>query len=140
MAVIDNPMTFGRPRLDFASQGDIDEFVEMLGKYERGDVTPEEWRRFRLLRGEGASDWQPLVTLARLPHIDGVSCEARYCTIKGRDLFLIDAVDGTPGFQKPTVVAQGFTGSSLQVPATRDGRFYIRLRDARDQAVILNAS
>ena len=96
--------------------------------------------RFRLLRGEGASDWQPLVTLARLPHIDGVSCEARYCTIKGRDLFLIDAVDGTPGFQKPTVVAQGFTGSSLQVPATRDGRFYIRLRDARDQAVILNAS
>ena len=51
MAVIDNPMTFGRPRLDFASQGDIDEFVEMLGKYERGDITPEEWRRFRLLRG-----------------------------------------------------------------------------------------
>ncbi len=44
-------MTFGRPRLDFASEGDILEFVDMLGKYERGDITPEDWRRFRLLRG-----------------------------------------------------------------------------------------
>jgi sulfite reductase beta subunit-like hemoprotein len=51
MAVIDNPMTFGRPRLDFASEHDIDEFVDMLGKYERGEITPDEWRRFRLVRG-----------------------------------------------------------------------------------------
>ena len=51
MAVLDNPMTFGRPRLDFASEHDIDEFVEMLGKYERAEITPEEWRRFRLVRG-----------------------------------------------------------------------------------------
>jgi sulfite reductase (NADPH) hemoprotein beta-component len=51
MAVIDNPMTFGRPRLDYASQHDIDEFVEVLGKYERAEITPEEWRRFRLVRG-----------------------------------------------------------------------------------------
>jgi len=51
MAVIENPMTFGRPRLDFAKQHDIDEFVDMLGKYERGDISPEEWRRFRLVRG-----------------------------------------------------------------------------------------
>ena len=51
MAVVENPMTFGRPRIDFASGRDIDEFVDMLGKYERGDITPEEWRRFRLLRG-----------------------------------------------------------------------------------------
>ncbi|GGA06939.1 MULTISPECIES: hypothetical protein [Sphingobium] len=94
--------------------------------------------RFRLLRGDGSSDWQPLVTLARLPHIDGVSCEAQDCTIKGRDLFLIEAVDGAPGFEKPTMVTQGFTGSSLSVPAPRDGKFYIRLRDARDQAVILD--
>jgi sulfite reductase (NADPH) hemoprotein beta-component len=51
MAVIDNPQTFGRPRLDFASQHDIDEFVEVLGQYERGEITPEAWRRFRLVRG-----------------------------------------------------------------------------------------
>jgi len=51
MAVVENPMTFGRPRLDFAKQHDIDEFVDMLGKYERGEIAPEEWRRFRLVRG-----------------------------------------------------------------------------------------
>src|SRR5687767_7433890 len=51
MAVVDNPMTFGRPRLDFASEHDIDEFVDMLGKYERAEITPDEWRRFRLVRG-----------------------------------------------------------------------------------------
>src|SRR5688500_12026137 len=51
MAVAENPMTFGRPRLDFAQQGDIDEFVDMLGKYERAEITPEDWRRFRLVRG-----------------------------------------------------------------------------------------
>jgi sulfite reductase beta subunit-like hemoprotein len=51
MAVMENPMTFGRPRLDFASSHDIDEFVDMLGRYERGEIAPEEWRRFRLLRG-----------------------------------------------------------------------------------------
>lgn len=51
MAVVDNAMTFGRPRLDFARQQDIDEFVEMLGKYERGEIAPNDWRRFRLVRG-----------------------------------------------------------------------------------------
>src|SRR5687767_8104098 len=51
MAVVDNARTFGRPRLDFASQHDIDEFVEVLGRYERGEMSPEAWRKFRLLRG-----------------------------------------------------------------------------------------
>src|SRR5688572_25400706 len=51
MAVVDNPMTFGRPRLDFASEHDIDEFVDMLGKYERAEITAEECGRFRLVRG-----------------------------------------------------------------------------------------
>src|ERR671912_720108 len=51
MAVVDNAMTFGRPRLDFASQHDIDEFVDVLGKYERGEIAPDDWRKFRLVRG-----------------------------------------------------------------------------------------
>jgi sulfite reductase (NADPH) hemoprotein beta-component len=41
----------GRARLDFASEHDIDEFVDVLGKYERGEISPEAWRRFRLVRG-----------------------------------------------------------------------------------------
>jgi hypothetical protein len=30
--------TMGRARLDFASEHDIDEFVDVLGKYERGEI------------------------------------------------------------------------------------------------------
>jgi sulfite reductase beta subunit-like hemoprotein len=51
MAVVDDPRTFGRSRLSFAKTADIDEFALMLDRFERGDITPEEWRRFRLLRG-----------------------------------------------------------------------------------------
>ncbi|MEN3337341.1 MAG: hypothetical protein V7647_1017 [Acidobacteriota bacterium] len=51
MAVVDDPRTFGRSRLSFAKTSDIDEFVLMLDRFERGDITPEEWRKFRLLRG-----------------------------------------------------------------------------------------
>jgi sulfite reductase beta subunit-like hemoprotein len=43
--------THGRARLSFANQADIDEFVVMLEKYEQGQITPEQWRSFRLLRG-----------------------------------------------------------------------------------------
>jgi len=51
MAVTDDPRTFGATRLSFADTADIDSFVAMLGKFERGEITPDEWRKFRLLRG-----------------------------------------------------------------------------------------
>jgi sulfite reductase (NADPH) hemoprotein beta-component len=51
MAVTDDRKTLGRARLDFSSERDIDDFVAMLGKLERQEISPEEWRRFRLLRG-----------------------------------------------------------------------------------------
>src|SRR6187455_3500273 len=51
MAVTDDAKTLGRARLDFADEGDIDEFVDMLGKFERNEISPEDWRRFRLVRG-----------------------------------------------------------------------------------------
>ena len=51
MAVIDDVRSFGRGRLSFADERDIDEFVDVLGRYERGDISADEWRRFRLLRG-----------------------------------------------------------------------------------------
>ena len=43
--------THGRARLPFASVADIDEFVTTLERYERGEMTPDQWRAFRLLRG-----------------------------------------------------------------------------------------
>src|SRR5688572_22946324 len=43
--------TFGRARLSFADERDIDEFVTMLAKFESGEITPDQWRAFRLVRG-----------------------------------------------------------------------------------------
>src|SRR5262245_47380113 len=51
MAATEDRETLGRARLSFAEQADIDEFVTVLGRFERGEITPDEWRAFRLVRG-----------------------------------------------------------------------------------------
>ena len=51
MSAVDDQTTYGRARLGFASQADIEEFVSVLAKYERGEMTPDQWRAFRLVRG-----------------------------------------------------------------------------------------
>jgi sulfite reductase beta subunit-like hemoprotein len=45
------PTTLGRARLTFADTDEIDEFVATLDRYERGELTPDQWRAFRLVRG-----------------------------------------------------------------------------------------
>src|SRR4051794_8555689 len=47
----DKAIGVGRTRPSFADERAIDEFVDMLSRYESGEVTPEAWRKFRLLRG-----------------------------------------------------------------------------------------
>ena len=51
MAAVDDPKTLGRAKLSFANGAEIDEFVETLEKFERGELTPDQWRAFRLVRG-----------------------------------------------------------------------------------------
>ncbi len=51
MSVTDDYQTIGRTRLSFANTGEIDEFVATLERYERGELTAEEWRKYRLVRG-----------------------------------------------------------------------------------------
>ena len=51
MVAVDDPKTLGRSRLSFANEAEIDEFVETVGKFERGEITPDEWRLYRLVRG-----------------------------------------------------------------------------------------
>src|SRR5687768_12828655 len=51
MAATEDRETLGRARLSFAEQADIDEFVDVLGRFERGEIGPDEWRAFRLVRG-----------------------------------------------------------------------------------------
>jgi sulfite reductase beta subunit-like hemoprotein len=43
--------TLGRTRLSFADEAEIDEFADVLARYERGELTPDQWRAFRLVRG-----------------------------------------------------------------------------------------
>jgi sulfite reductase beta subunit-like hemoprotein len=51
MTTIQDKETFGRARLSFAQEADIDEFVSVLGRFETGEISPDEWRAFRLVRG-----------------------------------------------------------------------------------------
>jgi len=52
MSAVDNARsTLGRGRLSFESEADITEFAVILGRYERGEITPDQWRAFRLTRG-----------------------------------------------------------------------------------------
>src|SRR6187397_607853 len=51
MSAHDAVSTLGRARLSFASVADIDEFAATLDKFERGEITADQWRVFRLVRG-----------------------------------------------------------------------------------------
>ena len=51
MSVADDPRTYGRARLGFADEAEIDEFADVLGRFERGEIGPDAWRAFRLVRG-----------------------------------------------------------------------------------------
>jgi sulfite reductase (NADPH) hemoprotein beta-component len=51
MSAADDPRTHGRARLGFSDEADIDEFAAVLGQFERGDIGPDAWRAFRLVRG-----------------------------------------------------------------------------------------
>src|SRR4051794_284052 len=51
MAAVDDPRTLGRTRLSFAKESDIDEFADVLAQFERGEIGPDQWRAFRLVRG-----------------------------------------------------------------------------------------
>jgi len=51
MAYTQESSTPGRLRLSFAREEEVDEFVSVLGQFERGEITPDQWRAFRLVRG-----------------------------------------------------------------------------------------
>ena len=51
MSSLPDIRTLGRTRLSFADEAEIDEFVATLARYERGELTPDQWRAFRLVRG-----------------------------------------------------------------------------------------
>ena len=74
--------TMGRARLDFADEHDIDEFVDVLGKYERGEISPEDWRRFRLVRGTYGQR-QDGVQMLRIKIPQGIVTSSQMRTLAG---------------------------------------------------------
>jgi sulfite reductase (NADPH) hemoprotein beta-component len=51
VSIVEDPRTYGRARLSFASEAEIDEFARVLDQFERGDISPDQWRVYRLVRG-----------------------------------------------------------------------------------------
>ena len=89
--------------------------------------------RFRAVAADGAKgDWQPLVTLVRLPTVQNLRCPQaadQQCTLQGSELYLLDAVSTDPQFQQSTPVPDGFAGSELNVPHPVGQDLYVKLRD-----------
>lgn len=48
---IEEIIQVGAGHVGFSDEKDIDAFVEMLERFENGDITPDEWRAFRLING-----------------------------------------------------------------------------------------
>lgn len=91
--------------------------------------------RFRPVDPNGEKgDWQPLVTLVRLPKLQELRCpEAmdEQCTLRGSGLYLLDSVASDPQFRQSTAVPDGFAGSTLNVPHPSGQELYVKLRDDR---------
>jgi len=51
MDILEDLKTLGRTRLSFASDTEIDDFVATLERFERGELSPDQWRAYRLVRG-----------------------------------------------------------------------------------------
>jgi hypothetical protein len=94
--------------------------------------------RFRPIAGNGEKgDWQPLVTLVRLPALKELRCPDvadMPCTLAGTSLYLLDSISADPQFQQSTPVPDGFAGSTLSVSRPSGNELYVKLRD--DPSVI----
>jgi len=85
-------------------------------------------------------DWQPLITLVRVPVLEGVRCERaaeKQCTLNGDKLFLIDAVSSDPDFSNSVTVPDGFVAAALTIPQPKGKTLYLKLRD--DPSAVVSA-
>lgn len=76
-------------------------------------------------------NWTQLGTLVRTPVISAITCEpgATTCTVDGNNLFLLEAVGTSADFAGAKEVPTGFSDSTIEVPASTDGKLYLKLRD-----------
>jgi hypothetical protein len=88
-----------------------------------------------------SGDWQPLVTLVRVPTLSEVHCvdaADKQCTLSGQKLFLLDSVSSDPQFTNAVKVSEGFVDTSLPIPPPSGKVLYLRLRD--DPSVVSTAT
>jgi hypothetical protein len=97
--------------------------------------------RFRAVDGNVKGDWQPLVSLVRLPLLKELRCPEstdKQCTLHGTNLFLISAVASDPEFKRSVPVPEGFADSTLGVPRPDGTQIFLKLRD--DTSVVSPAT
>jgi hypothetical protein len=95
--------------------------------------------RFRPVSSDGTQgDWQPLVTLVRVPQLKELLCVegAPLCKLVGTDLFLLQQVGTDAQLASAVTVPEGFGDTTLNVPRP-NGTLYLKLRD--DPAVVNTA-
>jgi len=71
MPVAEAKSSLGRARLTFADEADVDQFATTLARFESGEITPDEWRAFRLVRGTYGQR-QPDVAMLRVKIPQGI--------------------------------------------------------------------
>ena len=68
MAEVELPNELGDGRLGFASEQEVDRFVETLEKFEQGELLPDAWRAFRLVHGVyGQRQEGPMMVRVKIP-------------------------------------------------------------------------
>jgi sulfite reductase beta subunit-like hemoprotein len=77
MAAGDDPRTLGRARLSFADEAEIDAFVATLERFEKGELTPDEWRAFRLVQGTYSQRQDGDVQMLRVKIPQGILDDAQ---------------------------------------------------------------
>lgn len=88
--------------------------------------------RFRAIDNGVTGDWQPLVTLVRLPALQDLKCPAttdQPCKLSGSNLFLVGEVASNAQFDHPVQVPDGFPGNTFPVPHPTGGQLFVKLRD-----------
>src|SRR5712691_8876532 len=81
MPAVDEAKTLGRTRLTFADEKDVAEFVTTLEKFERGELTPDQWRAFRLVRGTYGQRQSGDVQMLRVKVPQGILSAAQLETL-----------------------------------------------------------
>src|SRR5207237_8469942 len=80
MALLDQK-TLGPTRLGFADEKDLDAFIDKLDKFEKGDLTPDAWKAFRLVNGVYSQRQEGDAMMVRVKIPQGVLTAAQLRTL-----------------------------------------------------------